>query len=223
MARPGERCVITAMASVVAAVFDLDGTLIDSIDDITIHLNGALADHGLPTHTRAEVLPWVGHGPEHLVRCAVPDPGRVPDVLAALRDRYRARPVIQSRLYPGIDAALDIISRRCRLAVLTNKADEPTAAIAKLLLSRWPFAVVAGWRPGRPRKPEPAAAQAVLDELGCAPGNSVMIGDSEVDIATAHHAGMRSIAVAWGFRARGALAGADLVVQTPEELAALFR
>jgi phosphoglycolate phosphatase len=215
MARP--------MLPVAAAVFDLDGTLIDSIDDITTHLNDALAAHGLGPHTRAEIVPWVGHGAEHLVRGAVPDPRFVPEVLAGYRERYRARPVISAHLYAGLDAALDLIARRCKLAVLSNKPHDPTAAIAAMLLGRWPFAVVAGQRPGGHRKPDAASALAVLAELGCAPGDSVMIGDSDVDIATARNAGMRSIAVTWGFGGADALQGAELVVHTPDELVALFR
>jgi phosphoglycolate phosphatase len=205
-----------------AAVFDLDGTLVDSIDDITTHLNDALAAHHLATHTRSEIMQWAGYGAAHLVKCAVSDPDLVPDVLAEYRDRYGARPVIAARLYPGVAAALDAIARRCKLAVLSNKPHEATTAVTSALLAHWPFAVVAGQRPDRPHKPDAASALAVLDELGCAPGDSVMIGDSEVDVATARNAGMRCIAVAWGFRGIDALRGAELVVHTPAELAAQF-
>ncbi len=208
------------MAPVAAAVFDLDGTLVDSLDDITVHLNHSLAAHGQPTHSRADVVRWVGHGAASLVSAAISDPAVAAAVVAEYRERYRARPVIDAQLYPGIAEVLDAIAPRCKLAVLSNKPHEATTAMASALLARWPFAVIAGQRPGRPQKPEAASALAVLDELGCAPHDCVMIGDSEVDVATARNAGMRSIAVTWGFRGVDALRGAELIVHTPAELAA---
>jgi phosphoglycolate phosphatase len=211
------------MWSVSAAVFDLDGTLVDTIDDIATHLNDSLASRGLPGHSRAQIIRWIGHGADYLVRSAVPDASLAPAVLAEYRERYSARPVVAAQLYPGLDAALDVIARRCKLAVLSNKPQESTTGVAALLLTRWPFVVIAGQRADHPRKPEAAAALEVLRELGCAPGDAVMIGDSDVDISTARNAGMRSIGVAWGFRGADGLADADLLVQTPAELAALFR
>src|SRR2546422_6415043 len=105
------------MWSVSAAVFDLDGTLVDTIDDIATHLNDALTSHGLPTHGRAQIIRWIGHGADYLVRAAVPDAALAPAVLAEYRDRYSARPVIAAQIYPGLAAALDVIARRCKLAV----------------------------------------------------------------------------------------------------------
>ena len=151
------------MWSVSAAVFDLDGTLVDTIDDITTHLNDSLASRGLPTHPRAQIIRWIGHGADYLVRSAVPDASLAPAVLAEYRERYSARPVVSAQLYPGLAAALDVIARRCKLAVLSNKPQESTTGVAALLLTRWPFAVIAGQRSDHPRKPEAAAAlEAVL-------------------------------------------------------------
>jgi phosphoglycolate phosphatase len=210
------------MWSVSAAVFDLDGTLVNTLDDIITHLNDSLAARGLPTRAPSEIVKWIGYGADYLVRAAVPDPGLVPEVLAEFRARYRARPVISAQRYPGLDTALDVIARRCKLAVLSNKPHEAAEAIAAALLSRWPFVVVVGQRSDRPRKPDPAAALAVLRDLGSAPADSVMIGDSEVDIATARNAGMHSIGAAWGFRGAEGLEDAEIVVHTPDELPALF-
>jgi len=205
-----------------AFVFDLDGTLVDSLGDIAHHLNDALAERGLPTHDLAQIGGWVGHGTEHLVAHAVPRAEFVAEVAAAYRARYRAHPVIETHLYPGIADALDALAPGRALAVLSNKPHDLTVAIAQALLARWPFRAVAGEGDGRPRKPAPAGALGVLAELGVAPADAVMIGDSEIDVATARATGMRSVAVTWGFRARDLLRGADVLVDTPRDLAALF-
>jgi phosphoglycolate phosphatase len=206
-----------------AIVFDLDGTLVDSLDDIAFHLNAALADHGLPARTRAEISEWVGYGSARLVERAVPDPGQLASVLAAYRAHYHARPVIHTRPYPGIGEALDALAPGRTLAVLSNKPHAEVVAIVQSLLARWSFAAIAGERPDIPRKPDPHSVLSVLDALGIAPRDATLVGDSEVDIATARAAGLRSIAVTWGFRDETSLraAGPDVVVRSPAELAAL--
>jgi phosphoglycolate phosphatase len=204
-----------------ALVFDLDGTLVDSLGDIAHHLNDALAERGLATHDPAQIGHWVGEGTDKLVERAVARPELRDEVAVAYRARYRAHPVVTTHVYPGLDAVLDGITDR-KLAVLSNKPHDLTVAIAQRLLHRWPFAVIAGERVDRPRKPDPTGLRAVLDELGCAPSDAIMIGDSEVDVATAKAAGVRSIAVTWGFRPRALLVGADALADTPAELAALL-
>jgi phosphoglycolate phosphatase len=205
-----------------ALVFDLDGTLVDSLGDIAHHLNDALAERGLATHDPAQIGHWVGEGTDKLVERAVSRPELRDEVAVAYRARYRAHPVVTTHVYPGLDAVLDGITDR-KLAVLSNKPHDLTVAIAQRLLHRWPFTVIAGERVDRPRKPDPTGLRAVLDELGCSPSEAIMIGDSEVDVATAKAAGTRSIAVTWGFRPRALLAGADALADTPAELAALLR
>jgi phosphoglycolate phosphatase len=208
-----------------AIVFDLDGTLVDSLDDIGDHLNAALGDHGFPARTRAEIRAWVGYGAENLVARAVPrPPDHVGEVLARFRERYRERPVVKTRVYPGLDHVLDAIAPGRQLAVLSNKPNDLTVRIAAELLARWPFAVVHGQQAGRPHKPDPASVLAVIAELGVGVGECVLIGDSEVDVATARAAGMRGVGVSWGLRdvAIVIAAGPDHLVDTPAELAALF-
>ena len=205
-------------------VFDLDGTLIDSLADIARHLDAALADHGLAPAPRDRVAEWVGYGSAQLVQRAVGDPEHAPAVLASYRAHYRARPVIETRLYDGIADMLDAVAPGRALAILTNKPHDLAVEICDALLARWHFARIAGERAGHPKKPDPAAICAIVEPLGRAPGEAVMIGDSEVDVATGRAAGARSVAVGWGLRGLDVLraAGPDHVATSPAELAALF-
>lgn len=207
-----------------AIVFDLDGTLVDSLVDIMAHLNGALGDHGFPPYTRDEIGHWVGYGAEQLVMRAVPRQDLVAPVLATFRARYRSRPVIDTQVYDGLAAVLDGLARRFTLAVLSNKPHELTVDVCGALLGRWPFKAIAGARPDRPRKPDPQALREIASELGVTVETTVLVGDSEVDVATAHAAGARSVAVSWGLRPLTVLESAkpDHLVHSPSELAALF-
>jgi len=157
-----------------------------------------------------------------LVARAVARPELRDEVAAAYRARYRAHPIVTSHVYPELLAVLDGLTDR-KLAVLSNKPHDLTCAIAQRLLHRWPFAIIAGEREGWARKPDPAGLLSILAQLGCSPADAVMIGDTEVDVATAKAAGVRSIAVTWGFRRRELLAGAGAIAETPAQLAALLR
>lgn len=204
-----------------ALVFDLDGTLVDSLGDIAHHLNDALAERGLATHAPAQIGTWVGEGTDKLVERAVARAELRDEVAAAYRARYRAHPVIHTHVYAGIGEVLDALT--VPLAIVSNKPHDLTVAIAQRLLVKWPFRAIAGERSDRPRKPDPAGVLAVLGECGVEPKHAAMIGDSEIDIATARAAGMRSIAVTWGFRPREKLAAADVLVDAPAALGALLR
>jgi phosphoglycolate phosphatase len=212
------------LASARGLVFDLDGTLVNSLDDIMLHLNAALAEKGLPGWSRDEVGEWVGYGAENLVIRAVPHPEMVADTLARFRELYRAQPVLHTCIYPELAGTLNRITVGRKLAVLSNKPHELTVRVCEQLLGAWPFAVIAGQRSGKPHKPDPAALLDVCAELALAPSECVMIGDSEVDVATGRAAGVPSVAVSWGLRARSIIeaAGPDYLVHSPGELAALF-
>jgi phosphoglycolate phosphatase len=213
------------LTDVRAIVFDLDGTLVDSIIDIVAHLNAALVDHGLAAHDIADIGEWVGYGAEQLVVRAVPREDLVAPVLATFRARYRSRPVIDTHVYEGLPAVLDAIAGHYELAVLSNKPHELTVDVCGALLSRWPFRVIHGQRADRPRKPDPAALGAVASELGVDVRACVLVGDSEVDVATARAAGVTSIGVSWGLRPLAVLTDArpDYIVHTPQALAALLQ
>jgi phosphoglycolate phosphatase len=212
------------LPAVRAIVFDLDGTLVDSLADIATHLNGALGDHGLQPRNRDEIGEWVGYGAEQLVVRAVPNTELVAPVLATFRARYRARPVIETHLYAGIAAVLDQLAGRYALAVLSNKPHELTVDVCKQLLARWSFTVIEGQRPDRPRKPDPQALRGIAEQLGIAATACALVGDSEVDVATARAAHATSVGVSWGMRPLAVLqqAAPDHLVHAPAELAALF-
>lgn len=205
-----------------AVIFDLDGTLVDSLDDITDALTGAMSDVGLPAPGRDAVRRWIGGGARNLVEQAAP-PDRVDDVLAGFRARYHAAPVSRTHLFPGVAQLLDrlAIDGGPALAVLSNKPHDLTVRICEALLGRWPFRSIVGHRAGSPLKPHPAPALAISAELGIPPDACALVGDADTDVATARAAGMRAIAVAWGFRPRHELvaAGPSVVVDDPADIA----
>jgi phosphoglycolate phosphatase len=205
-------------------VFDLDGTLVDSLDDIVLHLNAALAERDLPPRSRVEISEWVGYGADHLVVRAVPHPEMVADTLLRFREHYAARPVVHTHVFEDLVAVLDEIAKGRKLAVLSNKPHDLTVRVCEQLLGRWPFAVIAGQRSGKAHKPDPAALLEVAAELAIDPKECVMIGDSEVDVATGRAANVSTIAVSWGLRAVDILAaaGPDHLVHSPSELRELF-
>ena len=209
-----------------AIVFDLDGTLIDSLPDIARALDRALADHDLPPPPRELVRTWIGGGARVLIARAVAHaPELVEPLLARFRAHYAAAPVVESTLYPGLAQVLDgFVASRRLLAVLSNKPHELTIPICARMLARWPFAAIVGARAGEPLKPDPAAALALAQRLGVAPDGCAIVGDAPTDIATARAAGMRAVAVSWGYRPRDELVAAapDAIADEPSELAALI-
>lgn len=209
--------------SITAVIFDLDGTLVDSLEDIADALGGALADAGLARPPIELVRGWIGDGAHSLVRRAVDGRADVDAVLAAFRERYRAQPIVKTRLYDGVAAALDELAGPGRsFAVLSNKPHDLTRTIADRLLAPWPFAAIFGQRHGLPLKPDPTVALVTADELGVSPARCAFVGDSAIDVETARAAGMRAIAVAWGFRERAELEAAqpDALVDHPRQLVA---
>ncbi|MBA3394001.1 MAG: HAD-IA family hydrolase [Deltaproteobacteria bacterium] len=208
-----------------AILFDLDGTLVDSLEDIAVALDLALADHGIARPTREMVRTWIGGGARNLIAHAV-EPALVEPVLARFGVHYRAAPHVHSRLYAGLEPVLDqLVAAGIRLAILSNKPHDLTVPIAAALLGRWPFEIVAGQRAGVPLKPSPESALAIASLLGVAPADCTFVGDSAIDILTAHAAGMRAVAVTWGFRPRAELVDASpaIIVDEPAQLAALLR
>jgi len=206
-----------------AAIFDLDGTLVDSLGDIAHALTTALVSHGLPAPTLAQVRGWVGDGARSLVTRAVAGRADVDAVYDGFGEAYRAAPMARTTIYEGLGPALDeLVARGLAFAIVSNKPHELTRTLAAALLSAWPFAAVFGQRAGIPLKPDPTAALIAADALGLPPASCAFVGDSGVDIACARAAKMRAVAVSWGFRPRRELvaAGPDALVDAPEQLCA---
>ena len=209
-----------------AAVFDLDGTLLDTIEDLTDCMNAALARMGYPGHSVEECKLLVGDGLESFVERALPeavkdDPdanGRLADLL---KQEYVRHGVVKTKPYDGIPELLDeLIRRGLSLAVLSNKPHPSTDSVVKIFLSRWPFRVVVGARNGIARKPDPGSALEIARLLEAAPEEILYLGDSNTDMLTANAAGMFAVGVLWGFRSAEELKanGARVLIEKPADL-----
>ncbi|MBA3453519.1 MAG: HAD-IA family hydrolase [Deltaproteobacteria bacterium] len=212
-----------------AVLFDLDGTLIDSLADISSALCAALADHSLAQPTIDTVRTWIGGGARNLIVHAIDAARLAPDmvdvVLARFRVHYAAAPIVKTRLYPGLAPVLDeLVVADLRLAVLTNKPHDLAVRICGPLLAPWPFGMIVGQRAGVALKPDPGAALQIAAELGVPPEDCAFVGDSAVDLDTARAAGMRAVGVSWGFRPRDELEACNpwLLVDDPAGLRALL-
>jgi phosphoglycolate phosphatase len=208
-----------------AVVFDLDGTLLDTLADLGNSMNAVLAGAGFPEHRLEAYRYFVGEGMEMLVRRALPaavrdDEAAVARSLQAMRDEYGGRWAEATRPYDGIPALLtELTSRRVPLAVLSNKPDDFTRSTVETLLADWSFAQVRGMRPDTPAKPDPTGALAVAEALNVAPHDVLYVGDTATDMKTACAAGMFALGVTWGFRDREELEanGAAQVIDAPAE------
>lgn len=206
-----------------ACLFDLDGTLVDSLDDIAAALNHGLAVCGFPLHPRERVRTFIGHGVTRLVARAVAPQVAPPELLEATLRYYADHVCDHGRPYPGIVALVEaLLADGCPLAVLTNKPHALALDVVAKLFRPEAFVTVWGDRAGAPKKPDPAGARALAEQLGVPPSACTLVGDSVVDVRTAKAAGMRAIAVTWGFEDREALVAShpDALVDSVDELAA---
>jgi phosphoglycolate phosphatase len=204
-------------------ICDLDGTLIDSREDIADSINLALRDLGLPAHSTEAVTGMIGGGLAALVRRAL-DPNahdRSDQVLNRYRAHYGERLLIKTRLYTGVEAIL----RQARLggvtlAVATNKPEDFTREILHRLGILDLFEVISGERAGQPRKPDPACVLEILSATRTIAARTLYLGDSRIDLETARAAGVPVALVSWGYTPRPALqaAGPDYLLDAPWEL-----
>jgi phosphoglycolate phosphatase len=210
-----------------AVLFDLDGTLLDTLADIADCSNAVLRGQGHPAHPLAAYRQFVGDGIEQLARRVLPETHRTPaaiatcaaEILAAFL-RHGAR---TAKPYEGIPELLDRLSGLgLRLAILSNKAEAPARLMVTQLLHRWPFVLVRGAREGVPKKPDPTAALAIATRLKIPPHQFLYLGDTAIDMQTARSAGMFGLGVLWGFRAAPELiaGGARMLVRHPADLLA---
>ncbi len=212
-----------------AVIFDLDGTLLDTLDDLADAMNHVLSEHRLPTHPTPAYRFFVGDGIEMLVRRALPfevaDPKELARFVARMKGEYAARWTRRTRLYPGIPEMLRAFAAAgLRLAVLSNKPHDAVLEVVRFFLPGIGFDALLGATPVRPKKPDPAAALEIATGLGIPPARIAFMGDSAMDMQTAAAAGMFAIGVLWGFRPAEELigAGARLLVRTPGDLLPLL-
>ena len=207
-----------------AVIFDLDGTLLDTLDDLADSANHVLKDRGLPVHPVARYCDFIGEGLGMLIRRMLPEDRRDEQTLAEITAEYRAQYAqhwnAKTRPYDGVPELLDALqARRIPAAVLSNKPDEATRKCVAGLLSPWRFDPVMGQRDDIPRKPDPAGALRIAAEWDLPPSRIVYVGDTDTDVRTAVAAGMHAVGVLWGFRPEELRTGnADTLIEHPGQL-----
>ena len=206
-------------------IFDLDGTLLDTLQDLAASVNYALRQHDMPEHSIDDVRRFVGNGVRLLMERAIPDGAANPDfeaTFATFREHYMHHSLDTTRPYPGISEVLkELKSRGCRLAVVSNKMMAATVDLCRHFFpDTIEVAIGEHEAEGIRKKPAPDTVFAALKELGVDKKGAVYVGDSDVDIATARNSGLPCISVLWGFRDKDFLAkhGAETFVSMPSEL-----
>ena len=212
-----------------AALFDMDGTLLDTLEDIADATNGALREMGFPEKPLPDYRYAVGDGMEMLIRRVLPEgageEATVHQCLVRMRQLYRNGWAAKTKPYDGIPPLLQALGTRgVSLAILSNKPQEFTSLIAAHFFPSVSFRDVRGARPGVPRKPDPAAALEVAGTIGIEPARIFYLGDTATDMETAIAAGMFPTGALWGFRPEAELreAGAKVLFAHPHEILAFF-
>lgn len=211
-------------------VFDLDGTLLDTLEDLGNSMNSVLQRCGFPDHPLESYKYFVGDGVESLVRRALPadkrDETLLPEYVAAMREEYGRRWMEKTHPYPGIPELLDRLSDHgIKMAIFSNKQDEFTQITVNRFLSKWQFEVVVGARPSVPKKPDPTVPLEISHTIGIPASALLYAGDTNTDMQTANAAGMYAVGVLWGFREADELlqSGAKRLVNKPSEILNLFQ
>ena len=213
-----------------AVLFDLDGTLIDTVDDIGDAANRVLSNRGFPMHPISTYYQFIGEGVKVLFTRALPQEKRNEDLintcLKEFVEDYRHNYDVKSQLYDGISEMLNALNvRGLKLAILSNKPDPLTKDCVTSLLSNWDFDVVFGQRDSVPRKPNPQAALEIAEKLSISPSDFLYLGDTAIDMKTAVSAGMFPVGAAWGFRPLKELKenGARVIIGKPIQLLDLIK
>ncbi|MFZ0929615.1 MAG: HAD family hydrolase [Syntrophobacteraceae bacterium] len=213
-----------------AIILDVDGTLLDTSQDLADSMNSTLRHFGFPIHELQKYKYFVGDGMENLVRRSLPDSAKIGPLLLSqciemMRQTYERNWNVKSRPYPGIPELLDALTARgLKMAVLSNKPHDLTRKVIEALLPTWRFEVVMGERPSVPRKPDPSSALEIANRLGVEPAGFLYLGDTATDMKTANAAGMYAVGALWGFRNAEELieSGAKKLIAKPAELLELL-
>ena len=205
-------------------IFDLDGTLLDTLQDLATSVNYTLRQHNMPEHSIDDIRRFVGNGVRKLMERAVPDGAQNPlfeSAFATFRQYYMQHSLDTTRPYDGIPEMLDELKRRgCRIAVVSNKMMAATQELIAHFFPQIEVAIGEHEAEGIRKKPAPDTVREALRQLGVTTKNAVYVGDSDVDIETAYNSGLPCISVLWGFRDRDFLLshGATTLISCPEEL-----
>lgn len=214
-----------------ALIFDLDGTLADTIPSICEAINMTMEELDLPTHTENDIRNSIGHGPRHLITELIPreireeKPEIIEQALEIYGRMYSKTFMHVDRLYDGLEGAILELSRYYKIAVLSNKQDEYVKALVKQLLPEGICEIARGSINGVPAKPDPSVARTIAYELGVDPHECMLIGDSDVDIKTAEYAECDILSVSWGYVSKTKLLinGAQEIINSPYELVEYFK
>ncbi|MFC1977539.1 HAD family hydrolase [Chloroflexota bacterium] len=210
-------------------LFDLDGTLLNTLQDIADSANEALSHLGFPEHGVEAYKNFVGEGREVLAARALPahhrDAATVSRLLEHMNEEYSNRWANNTLPYEGIPDLLDALtSRNIKMAILSNKAHDSTEIMVSEMLSQWHFEAVAGALPSVAKKPDSTAALRIAQQLGMHPVEFLYLGDSDIDMKTAIGAGMYPVGALWGFRSAEELlaGGAKTLIEHPSDLLPFF-
>ena len=211
------------MRKIDTIIFDLDGTLLSTLEDITDGVNYILKKYGYPKRSYDEIKSFVGNGAARLLEQALPDGRNTPDfesILEEYKKHYLEHNNIKTMPYEGVMDLLEVLSeRKYKLAIVSNKNDENVKSLNKIYFKDYIKRAI-GQSKEIKRKPAPDMVYKAIDELGSALEKTVYIGDSEVDVLTAKNAGMHCVCVTWGFRDKDFLKeqGAEYLIDEPHEL-----
>jgi phosphoglycolate phosphatase len=206
-------------------IFDLDGTLVNSLEDIADSMNIVLQRHGFPPHDLPAYRRFIGNGMTNLMHEALPESSRKEELILkcynSLLEDYRNNCINKTRPYDGIVELLnELTALKIKIAVFSNKLDELTKQVVRTLLPNWKFEAVIGFNTEIPRKPNPLGALLISQKAGISPENMIYVGDTDVDMQTANSCGMYAVGALWGFRTKEELtsSGAKYLLNHPLEL-----
>jgi len=216
------------MSAITTIIFDMDGTVLNTLDDLTVSVNYVLNEFGFPARTKEEYRNFFGNGIRYAFRCAVPEEvteEKIDEMLPLFKEHYDKHCLDKTGPYDGItDLMKELKAQGYKMAIVSNKIDSAVKELNERFFSEY-VSIAIGEKPGIRRKPAPDTVFEALKELGSTKEEAIYIGDSEVDLKTAQNSGLGCIAVLWGFRDKEFLIenGAAVFAEKPEEIPVILR